>query len=94
MTTKVRLSATVDPALLSAARDAVGRGAAPSVSAWVEEALRRQAEHDAGLAALDRFVALVETEDGPVTDQLVAESRARLAARTTRPAAAGATSAA
>lgn len=68
MSEKERLSASVDAELLDAARAAVAAGRAPSVSAWVNEALARQAEHDRRLAALDTFLARYEHEHGEITD--------------------------
>ncbi len=44
MQEKVRLTASVDPVHLAAAREAVAAGRADSVSARVNEAMRRQAE--------------------------------------------------
>ena len=52
MQEKVRLTASVDPAHLAAAKEAVAAGRADSVSAWVNEAMRRQAELESKLAAL------------------------------------------
>src|SRR5258707_437564 len=45
MTYRERLSATVDPQLLKAGRTAVREGRATSLSAWVNDALARQADH-------------------------------------------------
>jgi hypothetical protein len=46
MTNRERLSATVEAELLAAGRAAVAEGRAESLSAWVNDALRRQADHD------------------------------------------------
>lgn len=67
MSEKGRLSASVDTVLLSAAHEAVAAGRAESVSAWVNDALRMKAAHDAGLAALDEFLAAFEAEHGEIT---------------------------
>lgn len=67
MTTKHRLSASVDGALLDAARQAVARGRASSLSAWVNEALQLKQEHDRRLEALGDFVAAFEAEHGEIT---------------------------
>lgn len=67
MTPKERLSATVDADLLAAGAAAVAAGRADSLSAWVNEALRRQAEHDGQLAALDEAIAAYEAEHGEIT---------------------------
>ena len=45
MSTKQRLSASVDAEVLAAAEAAVAEGLATNVSNWVNEALHRQAEH-------------------------------------------------
>jgi len=67
MTTKERLSATVDADLLAAGAAAVAAGRAESLSAWVNDALRRQAEHEQGLAALDEAISAYEAEYGEIT---------------------------
>lgn len=88
MERKTRLSASVDPALVERAREAVSAGRVSSVSAWVEEALRAYAEHERGLEHLQQFVDEVEAERGPLDAELRAAARERLRARTTRPNAA------
>jgi Arc/MetJ-type ribon-helix-helix transcriptional regulator len=67
--TKQRLSATVDAELVDAAMRAVAAGRAASVSAWVNEALRRQAEHDARLTAADELFEAWEAEHGKITEE-------------------------
>ena len=57
MTTRARLSATVEADVLAAGRTAVAEGRAESLSAWVNGALRRQAGHNRRLQALDDFLA-------------------------------------
>lgn len=74
MTTKRRLSASIDAELMAAAEGAVERGAAPSVSSWVNEAFRRQIEHDRRLAAMDAFLAAFEAEFGEITDADIARA--------------------
>ena len=69
MSAKERLSASVDAELIAAAQEAVTRGQADSVSAWVNEALRLKADHDRRLAALDEFLAAYEAEHGEITEQ-------------------------
>lgn len=69
MTGKQRLSATVDADLLAAAQEAVGAGRAENVSAWVNDALRRQVEHEARLGALADFVTAYEAEHGVITEE-------------------------
>jgi Arc/MetJ-type ribon-helix-helix transcriptional regulator len=69
MSGKGRLSASVDAELVAAAQEAVARGEADSVSAWVNDALRLKADHDRRLAALDEFLAAYEAEHGEITEQ-------------------------
>ncbi|HVE47079.1 MAG TPA: hypothetical protein VNA57_10095 [Acidimicrobiales bacterium] len=65
---KVRLTASVDAAQLAAARKAVAAGRADSVSAWVNEAMRRQAELESRLAAMAALIGAYEAEHGVITD--------------------------
>lgn len=67
MSAKRRLSASVDAELLHAAEAAVSGGAADSVSAWVNDALRLKLTHDARLAALASFIDAYEAEHGEIT---------------------------
>lgn len=69
MSTKRRLSASVDAELLHAAEAAVSGGDAESVSAWVNDALRLKLTHDARLAALASFIGAYETEHGEITGE-------------------------
>ena len=66
---KVRLTASVDSEVAAAARDAVAAGRASSVSAWVNEAMRRHSDHERRLAALAAFVAAYEAEHGVITEE-------------------------
>jgi hypothetical protein len=79
MSTKYRLSASVDPVVLAAAQTAVSEGRATNVSAWVNEALYRQAAHDARMRALDTFLQSYEAKHGVITEEEVhaASRRAR-----------------
>lgn len=81
MTTKQRLSATVEADLLAAGRTAVAEGRAESLSAWVNDALRRQAGHDRRMAALDEFLDVYEAEHGEITDDEVRDATRRTRAR-------------
>jgi hypothetical protein len=81
MTAKQRLSATVDATVLAAAQAAVSDGRAANVSAWVNEALHRQAEHDRRMKALDDFLADYETEHGIITELEMRAASRRLHAR-------------
>ena len=76
---KQRLSASVDASLLKAAEDAVEHGRAPTLSAWVNEALRLKLEHDRRLTALADFVATYERRHGEISaeEMRVATRRAR-----------------
>ena len=91
MSGKERLSASVDAELLAVAQEAVARGRAESVSAWVNDALRLKADHDRRLAALDEFLAAYEAEHGEITEQEMhdAARRARAGAVVVRGRAAG-----
>ena len=73
MTTKQRLSASIEPELLAAAEAAVREGRARNVSAWVSEAIQRQIEHDRRLAALDAFVKSHEATHGVITSAEIEE---------------------
>ena len=75
MSTRERLSATVEAELLAAGRAAVAAGRADSLSAWVNDALRRQLEHDQRLRAFDEFLAEYEAEHGEITEEEMAEAR-------------------
>lgn len=68
MTEKQRLSASVDAELIAAAERAAKRGEVPTVSAWVNEAMRLKLEHDRRLRALAEFIADFEAEHGEITD--------------------------
>jgi hypothetical protein len=67
MTSKQRLSVSVDPEVIEAGQAAVAQGTAPNLSAWVNDALLRQAEHERRLAAVDAFLASHEAEFGALT---------------------------
>lgn len=81
MSTKGRLSASVDAELIAAAQDAVARGQAQNVSAWVNDALRLKASHDRRLAALDEFLASYEAEHGTITEQEMRDAARSAGAR-------------
>jgi hypothetical protein len=76
---KQRLSASVDAELLRAAEAATKRGRAPTVSAWVNDALRLKVEHDQRLEAMALFIGAYEAEHGEITPDEV--ERAVRAAR-------------
>ncbi len=74
MGVKRRLSASVDAELVTAGHAAVAAGTAQNLSAWVNEALRRQSEHDSRLAALEELLTDYEAEHGQITDSEIAEA--------------------
>ncbi|MGH3544334.1 MAG: hypothetical protein ACRDPW_00130 [Mycobacteriales bacterium] len=69
MSRKLRLSASVDADLIAAGQAAVTAGEAENLSAWVNGALARQAEHDHKMQALDDFIAAYEAEHGEITQE-------------------------
>ncbi len=77
MTTKRRLSASVDAELLAVAQEAVTAGDAESISAWVNDALRLKADHDRRLQALDEFLAGYEAEHGEITEEEMRDAARR-----------------
>jgi hypothetical protein len=77
MTNRERLSASVEADLLAAGRAAVADGRAESLSAWVNDALRRQADHDRRMRALDEFLAAYEAEHGEITEDEMREAGRR-----------------
>jgi len=92
MSEKTRLSASVDAELIEAGRTAVAAGRAESLSAWVNDALHRQAEHERRLKALGEFITAYEEEHGEITEEemIDAERRARERAIVVRGATRGA----
>ncbi|MEO0460607.1 MAG: hypothetical protein AAF219_07175 [Myxococcota bacterium] len=82
MNPKKRLSALVEAELLQAAVDAVERGEAPTVSAWVNDALRSKAERDRRARALAEFVRAYETEHGEITPDEMREAMRAARGRT------------
>jgi Arc/MetJ-type ribon-helix-helix transcriptional regulator len=77
MTTKRRLSVSVDAELVAVAQEAVTGGQAESISAWVNDALRLKADHDRRLQALDEFLAAYEAEHGKITDDEMRDAARR-----------------
>ena len=75
MTTKKRITVTVDPELLKAGNRAVKAGRFESISAWVNEALADKNAHEERLAAGRAAVADYEAEFGKITDDERAEQR-------------------
>jgi len=83
MTTKRRLSASVDADLFMAGQEAVSEGRAQNLSAWVNEALRLKADHDRRMRALDDFLAVYEAERGEITADEIAQATRTARARAT-----------
>jgi hypothetical protein len=81
MSTKRRLSASVDAAVLAAAEAAVADGRAANVSAWVNDALNRQAAHDRRMGALDAFLRTYEAKHGVITEAEMDEAGRRASGR-------------
>ncbi len=77
MTSKRRLSASVDAELVAVAQEAVTGGHAESISAWVNDALRLKADHDRRLQALDGFLAAYEAEHGEISDDEMRDAARR-----------------
>lgn len=77
MSTKQRLSASVDADLIAAAEAAVSRGRSDSVSAWVNDALRLQLDRHRRLEALAAFVAAYESEHGEITPAEIRDAARR-----------------
>jgi hypothetical protein len=67
MKPKQRLSASVDADLVAVGEAAARRGQVPTLSAWVNDALRLKVEHDARLRALSAFIDAYEREHGEIT---------------------------
>ena len=78
---KHRLSASVDANLIAAAERAVAEGRAENVSAWVNEAMRLQVEHDLRMRALGDFVTAYESKHGVITEAEIAAAARRARAR-------------
>ena len=74
MSSKQRMSASVDAELVAVAQEAVAAGQAESVSAWVNDALRLKADHDRRLRALDEFLAGYEAEHGEISEEEMREA--------------------
>jgi metal-responsive CopG/Arc/MetJ family transcriptional regulator len=73
MTEKRRLSVSVDADLVEAAQATVSTGEAASVSGWVNDALRRQVEHERRLRGIDEFILAFEAEHGEITEAEMGE---------------------
>jgi Arc/MetJ-type ribon-helix-helix transcriptional regulator len=81
VSSKRRLSVSVDAELVAVAQEAVAQGQAESMSAWVNDALRLKARHDQRLRALDEFLAGYEAEHGEITEEEMREAARRARGR-------------
>lgn len=77
MSTKKRVTISVDPALVEAGSRAVARGDADSLSAWVSAALSEKVLHDQRRAALRAAIADYEAEFGEITEEEMAAQQRR-----------------
>lgn len=69
---KLRLTVTVDPALVEAGNRAVARGDAESLSGWVSTALADKVRRDQRLEQLAAAITDYENEFGAITAEEVA----------------------
>ena len=83
MTSKARLSASVDADLIEACRSAVEEGRAESMSSWVNDALRLKADHDRRMRGLDAFIEAYELKHGVITEEEMAAAARRARSRAT-----------
>lgn len=81
MSNRERLSATVEAEVLAAGRQSVAEGRADNLSAWVNNALRRQADQDRRMQALDDFLSAYETAEGEITDEEIRAASRRAGAQ-------------
>jgi hypothetical protein len=65
----------------AAARAAVSRGDVKNVSAWVNEGMRRQLDHERRLGAADDYFARYEAEHGEITQEEMDEAERVMAER-------------
>jgi hypothetical protein len=88
MKPKQRLSASVDADLMAVGEAAARRGQVPTLSAWVNDALKLKVEHDQRLQALSAFIDAYEHEHGEITSEEIdfATRRANSRAILVRPA--------
>ena len=84
MSRKRRLSASVDADLIEAAEEAVARGGAETLSAWVNDALRLKLGHDQRQEVLAAFIAEYEAEHGEIGEAEIRMASRRASARALR----------
>lgn len=75
MSTKQRLTVTVDPELVEAGHRAVASGEAESVSGWVSAALEDRIRRDQKLSLLGVAITDFENEFGEITAEEIAVQR-------------------
>jgi len=68
-TRKERLTVTVDHAVVRAAKTAVARGHAPSLSGWVNVALAERVAKERRLRAMGDVIAAYEAEFGEISSE-------------------------
>jgi hypothetical protein len=73
MSTKARMTVTLDQSLFEAAQNAVDEGRSPSLSAWVSRAIAERIDKERRLAALAEAVAAYEAEFGVISEHEIAE---------------------
>lgn len=69
------MTVTVDDEALDAAREALSKGRAQSLSSWVNSALIEKAARERRTAALRTAIAEYEAEHGEITDEEIAAQR-------------------
>jgi hypothetical protein len=86
MSTKERLTVTVDRDILEAGHEAVADGRADSLSAWVNRALAERIAKERRLSALARAIDSYEEEFGTISEEeMLMQARAdRASARVVR----------
>jgi hypothetical protein len=76
---RTKITVRLSPERMERARKAVARGYAPSINAWVEEAVRK---HDSSFGWCDSWQEAFDDwvrEVGPLTDEELACARAQVA---------------
>ena len=77
---KVRVTVTLDRALLDVANQAVRAGESRSLSSWVNRALADRADHERRQRAMGEAIAMYEAEFGELTDEQMEANVRRLRA--------------
>lgn len=77
MSSKERLSVSVDSILIRAAEKAVKRGQAASISAWVNDALQFKLAQEQRLKSLAAFVSAYEKEHGEISSEEIRLANSR-----------------